>query len=75
VFTLRNLDVRRGGNLILSDLLLDVPRAAVTGLLGPSGSWKTTLLQEIVVVQIVKREESERLALAASVYAASALAV
>jgi ABC-type transporter Mla maintaining outer membrane lipid asymmetry ATPase subunit MlaF len=75
VFTLRNLDVRRGGKLILSDLLLDVPRAAVTGLLGPSGSWKTTLLQEIVVVQIVKREESERLALAAYTDAASALAV
>ena len=63
--TIRNLDVRRGGKLILPDLSLDVRRGTVTGLLGPSGSGKTTLLRAIVGVQIVERGEIEVLGLAA----------
>jgi len=65
VITIRNLDVWRGGKLILSDLSLDVPRGSVTGLLGPSGSGKTTLLRAIVGVQIVESGSIEVLGLAA----------
>jgi ABC-2 type transport system ATP-binding protein len=48
-----DLEVRRGGKLILPGVSLQVPRGRVTGLLGPSGSGKTTLLRSIVGVQIV----------------------
>ena len=36
--------LERGGNTILRDVSLDVPRGSVTAILGPSGSGKTTLL-------------------------------
>ena len=50
----RDLRVRRGGNLVLEGLTLDVRAGSVTGLLGPSGSGKSTLIRSIVGVQIVE---------------------
>jgi ABC-2 type transport system ATP-binding protein len=52
---IRDLDVRRGGKVILSGISLRVPPGRVTGLLGPSGSGKTTLMRAVVGVQIVER--------------------
>ncbi|WP_217914647.1 ABC transporter ATP-binding protein [Miltoncostaea marina] len=49
----RGLRVVRGGRTVLPDLSLDVPRGAVTGLLGPSGSGKSTLMRSVVGVQRV----------------------
>jgi ABC-2 type transport system ATP-binding protein len=48
------LRVRRGGRVVLHDLDLEVERATVTGLLGPSGGGKTTLMRAIVGVQVVE---------------------
>jgi ABC-2 type transport system ATP-binding protein len=48
------LNVRRGGQLVLTDLTIDVPAGQVTGLLGPSGSGKTTLMRSLVGVQVVE---------------------
>ena len=53
--SIRGLDVRRGGRLVLPGLSLDIRRGGVTGLLGPSGSGKSTLIRAIVGVQIVDR--------------------
>jgi ABC-2 type transport system ATP-binding protein len=50
----RDLDVRRGGKLVLQGLSLGVATGSVTGLLGPSGSGKSTLMRAIVGVQIVE---------------------
>jgi ABC-2 type transport system ATP-binding protein len=47
------LRVVRGGNEVLHELALGVPRGSVTGLLGPSGCGKTTLMRAIVGVQVV----------------------
>jgi ABC-2 type transport system ATP-binding protein len=49
----RRLHVIRGGNEVLHDVTLAVPKGSVTGLLGPSGCGKTTLMRAIVGVQIV----------------------
>ena len=54
---IRELNVRRGGRLVLPELALDIRRGIVTGLLGPSGSGKTTLIRAIVGVQIVEGGE------------------
>ena len=54
-----DLVVRRGGNLVLPDLSLDVEAGKTTGLLGPSGCGKTTLLRAIVGVQIVEAGQVE----------------
>lgn len=51
----RGLRVRRGGRLVLPGIDLDVPAARITGLVGPSGGGKTTLIRAIVGVQIVER--------------------
>jgi ABC-2 type transport system ATP-binding protein len=47
------LRVIRGGRLVLDDLTCSVARGSVTGLLGPNGCGKTTLIRSIVGVQIV----------------------
>jgi ABC-2 type transport system ATP-binding protein len=51
---IRDLLVRRGGNVVLPGISLDVRAGAVTGLLGPSGSGKTTLIRAIVGVQVLE---------------------
>jgi ABC-2 type transport system ATP-binding protein len=49
-----NLVVYRGKRQVLFDLSCAVPAGQVTGLLGPSGGGKTTLLRSIVGVQQVR---------------------
>ena len=51
--SIRGLHVVRGGRTILADLSFDVAPGSVTGLLGPSGGGKTTLMRSIVGVQLV----------------------
>ena len=51
------LRVRRGDNLVLPDLSIEVEGGSVAALLGPSGCGKTTLMRSIVGVQIVERGE------------------
>jgi ABC-2 type transport system ATP-binding protein len=46
--------VRRGGRLVLDRLTLDVASGSVTGLIGPSGGGKTTLIRAIAGVQHVR---------------------
>lgn len=55
--TVRDLNVRRGDKLVLPGISLEIERGAVTGLLGPSGTGKTTLIRAIVGVQIVESGE------------------
>jgi ABC-2 type transport system ATP-binding protein len=50
----RDLHVRRGGNLVLPGISTGMEQGAVTGLLGPSGTGKTTLIRAIVGVQIIE---------------------
>jgi ABC-2 type transport system ATP-binding protein len=47
------LRVIRGGKEVLPGISLQVERGSITGLLGPSGAGKTTLIRAIVGVQIV----------------------
>ncbi len=47
------LHVVRGGRTVLPELSFTVPRGQVTGLLGPSGGGKTTLMRALVGVQRV----------------------
>jgi ABC-2 type transport system ATP-binding protein len=47
------LRVVRGGNEVLPGISLEVEAGSITGLLGPSGAGKTTLIRAIVGVQIV----------------------
>ena len=47
----RDLRVSRGGREVLHGLTFAVARGAVTGLLGPSGGGKTTLMRAVVGVQ------------------------
>jgi ABC-2 type transport system ATP-binding protein len=49
----RDLRVVRGGRPVLPGISLTVEHGSVTGLLGPSGTGKTTLIRAIVGVQIV----------------------
>jgi ABC-2 type transport system ATP-binding protein len=53
------LRVTRGGNEVLPDISLRVEAGSITGLLGPSGAGKTTLMRVIVGVQIVGSGEVE----------------
>lgn len=45
LFELRRVWQERGGATILENLTLDVPRTAITALVGPSGAGKTSLLR------------------------------
>jgi ABC-2 type transport system ATP-binding protein len=47
------LRVVRGGRVVIDGLSADISRGALTGLLGPNGCGKTTLIRSIVGVQIV----------------------
>jgi ABC-2 type transport system ATP-binding protein len=49
-----SLRVRRGGTLVLDGLSLTVPAGQVTGLLGPSGGGKSTVMRAIVGVQKIE---------------------
>jgi ABC-2 type transport system ATP-binding protein len=49
------LHVRRGGRPVLGGLDLEVRTGAVTGLVGPSGGGKSTLIRAIVGVQRLER--------------------
>ncbi|MFJ9366873.1 ABC transporter ATP-binding protein [Nocardia sp. NPDC101769] len=51
---IEHLEVRRGGNQVLQNISLTVPRGSITGLLGPSGCGKTTLMRSIVGTQIIE---------------------
>ncbi len=51
--TVSGLRVDRGGQTVLPGLSLEIQRARVCGLLGPSGGGKSTLLRAIVGTQIV----------------------
>lgn len=55
--SIRELSVRRGEKLVLPGISLEIERGVVTGLLGPSGTGKTTLIRAIVGVQIVQSGE------------------
>lgn len=48
-----HLRVVRGGRVAVDDVTLQVPSGRVTGLLGPSGSGKSSLIRAIVGVQVV----------------------
>ncbi|MEV6831987.1 ABC transporter ATP-binding protein [Amycolatopsis sp. NPDC051102] len=48
------LRVRRGGQDVLRDIGFTVRRGTVTGLLGPNGCGKSTLMRSIVGVQVVR---------------------
>lgn len=50
----QHLVVVRGKRTVLPDISVQIPRGQVTGLLGPSGGGKSTLIRSIVGVQIVK---------------------
>lgn len=52
--TINDLVVVRGGRTVLPGLSLDIPAGQVTGLLGPSGGGKSTLIRSIVGVQVVE---------------------
>jgi ABC-2 type transport system ATP-binding protein len=51
------LEVVRGGKRVLPGISLVVEAGSITGLLGPSGAGKTTLIRAIVGVQIVRSGE------------------
>ncbi|PQZ87763.1 multidrug ABC transporter ATP-binding protein [Arthrobacter sp. MYb227] len=51
--SITGLIVRRGKNLVLPGLDLEIPRGEVVGLLGPSGCGKSTLMRSIVGTQII----------------------
>jgi ABC-2 type transport system ATP-binding protein len=60
-----DLEVARGGRVVLRSVSTSVPRGCVTGLLGPSGSGKTTLIRAVVGVQRVRSGRVEVLGLPA----------
>lgn len=51
--SIRGLGIRRGVTRVFDGLDLDIPAGRITGLLGPSGGGKSTLMRAIVGVQVV----------------------
>ncbi len=51
---IEHVSVDLGGNEVLKDISLDLPDGQVTGLLGPSGAGKTTLMRVLVGLQRTK---------------------
>jgi ABC-2 type transport system ATP-binding protein len=54
VIEVHDLTVERGSQEVLHGISTQIHRGVVTGLLGPSGAGKTTLMRAIVGVQLVK---------------------
>ncbi len=52
--TMRDLTVARGGQTVLDNLHCGIPAGRITGLLGPSGAGKTTLIRAVVGVQRIQ---------------------
>jgi ABC-2 type transport system ATP-binding protein len=57
VVEVADLQVVRGGREVLPQISLHIARGSITGLLGPSGAGKTTLIRAIVGVQIIASGE------------------
>lgn len=49
-----NLVVERGGKVVLPGLTLSITEGCVTGLLGPSGGGKSTLIRSIAGIQMIR---------------------
>jgi len=52
--TVTNLVVERGKATVLNGLTCRIPAGRITGLLGPSGAGKTTLIRAVVGVQVIR---------------------
>jgi ABC-2 type transport system ATP-binding protein len=52
--TVTDLVVERGKATVLNSLSCHIPAGRITGLLGPSGAGKTTLIRAVVGVQVVR---------------------
>lgn len=52
--TVTDLVVARGRAIVLDGLCCHTPAGQITGLLGPSGAGKTTLIRAVVGVQLVR---------------------
>ena len=63
--SVRGLEVVRGGRVVLPGIDLEVESGSITGLLGPSGGGKSTIMRSIVGVQKVVAGEVEVLGLPA----------
>ena len=63
--SVRELEVVRGGRVVLPGIDLEVEAGSITGLLGPSGGGKSTIMRSIVGVQKVASGEVEVLGLPA----------
>jgi ABC-type Mn2+/Zn2+ transport system ATPase subunit len=55
----RNVTVAYGDNLAVHDVSFEVPRGALTAVIGPNGSGKTTLLRAMSALERVARGELE----------------